>query len=232
MELITRNSQEKNTNNLLVISVLYSAFLILSNLAENKICELYGFYFAGGLAFFPLTYIFDDILTEVYGFKVCKKVIWLAFLSNLVVILGLFLVIFINPAPEWQNQSAFEIIYKQSLRVLLASFISFLFGEFINAIVLAKLKVKTKGKHFWLRAITSSMLGVLVENTLFCFIAFTGIIPTYAILNLIVTGYLFKLFYEILALPITYKIVTFLKVKDGLDHYDSKTSFNPFPFTS
>ncbi|MBA8666380.1 queuosine precursor transporter [Holosporaceae bacterium 'Namur'] len=232
MNTTAKMSYQKNTNSLLVIGVLFSAFLILSNLAENKICEIYGFYFAGGLVFFPLTYIFDDVLTEVYGFKVCRKIIWLAFFSNLVVIVGLYLVMLIKPAAEWQNQEAFDTIYHQSFRVLLASFISFLFGEFINAFVLAKLKIKTKGKHFWFRAILSSALGVFVENTIFCFIAFLGIMEFSVIWNIIITGYLFKLFYEIVALPLTYKIVNFLKNKDGIDYYDYKTSFNPFSISN
>lgn len=229
---ITKKPHKEYTKNLLVISLLYSAFLILSNLAENKICELYGYYFAGGLIFFPLTYIFDDILTEVYGFNVCRKIIWLAFFSNLVVIMGLYLVIFIRPAPEWQNQEAFSTIYNQSSRILIASFVSFLFGEFINAIILAKLKVKTKGRHFWFRAVFSSVCGVLVENTIFCFIAFTGVIEVSAIWNIIITAYVFKLAYEIIALPITYYIVKFLKRRDHIDYYDYKTSFNPFSFSN
>ncbi|KTC90084.1 conserved hypothetical integral membrane protein [Fluoribacter dumoffii] len=175
-----------------------------------------------------MTYVFDDVLTEVYGFKVSRRIIWMALLANTIVFLGTWITIYLTPSPFWSYQEAYATVYQGTLRVFLASVISYFFGEFANSIILAKLKVLTSGKRLWLRAITSTMIGVGIDTILFTHIAFLFIIPYPAIWQIIGTMYLLKVLYEVCALPITYKISNYLKRKDNVDHYDVKTNFNPF----
>ncbi|WP_454785792.1 queuosine precursor transporter [Legionella sp. WA2024007413] len=230
LDLIKRFPKHTSANKSSVISVgiLFTTFLILSNLAAFKIAAFGSISFAAGLIFFPLTYVFDDILTEVYGFKVSRRIIWMALLANTIVFLGTWLTIYLTPSPFWSHQEAYATVYQGTLRVFTASVISYFFGEFANSIILAKLKVLTSGERLWLRAITSTMIGVGIDTLLFTHIAFLFMIPYAAIWQIIGTMYLFKVLYEICALPITYHVSNYLKRKDNVDHYDVKTDFNPF----
>ncbi|MCW8397646.1 queuosine precursor transporter [Legionella sp. PATHC038] len=230
LDLIKKFPKQTAANKSSVISVgiLFTTFLILSNLAAFKIAAFGSISFAAGLVFFPLTYVFDDILTEVYGFKVSRRIIWMALLANTIVFLGTWLTIYLTPSPYWPHQEAYATIYQGTLRVFLASIISYFFGEFTNSIILAKLKVLTSGERLWLRAITSTVIGVGIDTLIFTHIAFLFIIPYAGIWQIIGTMYLFKVLYEVCALPITYHVSNYLKRKDNIDHYDVKTNFNPF----
>lgn len=230
LDLIKRFPKQTAANRSSVISVgiLFTTFLILSNLAAFKIASFGSISFAAGLIFFPLTYVFDDILTEVYGFKVSRRIIWTALLANTIVFLGTWLTIYLSPSPYWPHQQAYATVYQGTLRVFIASVISYFFGEFANSIILAKLKVLTSGERLWLRAITSTMIGVGIDTLLFTHIAFLFIIPYSGIWQIIGTMYLLKVLYEICALPITYHVSNYLKRTDNVDHYDVKTNFNPF----
>ncbi|MCW8443886.1 queuosine precursor transporter [Fluoribacter gormanii] len=230
LDLIKRFPTQTAANRSSVISVgiLFTTFLILSNLAAFKIASFGSISFAAGLIFFPLTYVFDDILTEVYGFKVSRRIIWTALLANTIVFLGTWLTIYLSPSPYWPHQQAYATVYQGTLRVFIASVISYFFGEFANSIILAKLKVLTSGERLWLRAITSTMIGVGIDTLLFTHIAFLFIIPYSGIWQIIGTMYLLKVLYEICALPITYHVSNYLKRTDNVDHYDVKTNFNPF----
>ncbi|KTD03526.1 queuosine precursor transporter [Fluoribacter gormanii] len=230
LDLIKRFPKQTAANRSSVISVgiLFTTFLILSNLAAFKIASFGSISFAAGLIFFPLTYVFDDILTEVYGFKVSRRIIWTALLANTIVFLGTWLTIYLSPSPYWPHQQAYATVYQGTFRVFIASVISYFFGEFANSIILAKLKVLTSGERLWLRAITSTMIGVGIDTLLFTHIAFLFIIPYSGIWQIIGTMYLLKVLYEICALPITYHVSNYLKRTDNVDHYDVKTNFNPF----
>lgn len=217
-----------NKSSVISVGILFTTFLILSNLAAFKIASFGSLSFAAGLVFFPLTYVFDDILTEVYGFKISRRIIWMALLANTIVFLGTWLTIYLTPSPYWPHQEAYATIYQGTLRVFVASVISYFFGEFANSIILAKLKVLTSGGRLWLRAITSTMIGVGIDTLLFTHIAFLFIIPYAGIWQIIGTMYLLKVLYEVCALPITYHVSNYLKRKDNVDHYDVKTNFNPF----
>lgn len=219
---------QTNKTHLQYLAVLFASFLIISNIAAVKIIEIYGYIFPAGLIFFPITFIFDDIITEVYGFKASRKIIWLAFLANLLVTVSMFIVTQLPSSAYFENQSAFEAIFNLTPRILFASIISYLIGEFANSYILAKLKIATNGELFGLRAITSTAIGVGLDTILFCTIAFYGILPNNIILSLIGFQYFVKVSYEIMVLPLTYKIVSFLKKSDNIDYFDRNTNFNPF----
>ncbi len=215
---------------IVIVGILFSGFLILSNLTAFKVVEIAGLSFPAGLIFFPLTFIFDDILTEVYGFKVARRVIWSALFTNLIIVLGTLLTISLPPSPYWHEQTAYAVVYSAVPRVFAASIISYLAGEFANSIILAKLKILTLGKHLWLRVIASTVVGVGIDTILFIHIAFLFTMPYAAIWNIIFTMYLLKVIYEICAVPLTYCITNYLKKKDNIDHFDFNTKFNPFSF--
>ena len=215
-------------SSVIIIGILFTAFLILSNLTAFKLASFASVNFPAGLIFFPLTYVFDDILTEVYGFKVSRRIIWMALFANIIIFMGTWLTIYLQPSPYWHNQEAYATVYQATLRVFIASMISYFCGEFANSTILAKLKMLTSGKHLWLRAITSTFIGVGIDTVLFIHIAFLFIVPYPDIWKIILTMYSLKVVYEFCAIPITYKVANFLKQRDNIDHYDFKTKFNPF----
>lgn len=221
--------------------MLFTSFLILSNLTAFKIVEfklsnfhffhsigLTDFTFPAALVFFPLTYFFDDILTEVYGFKVSRFVIWGGLICNTLVTLGIIITVQLNPSPIWHFQNEYSAVFNSTLKVFLASASGYFAGEFCNSIILSKLKILTSGKWLWLRIISSTSAAVAIDSLIFCHLAFLGVIPHSTILKLIETLYVFKVSYELLALPITYFITGYLKRSDRVDYYDYKTKFNPF----
>ena len=216
------------TNNLLTISIIYTACLILSNIAALKVSTIHGYEIPSGLIFFPFTYIFDDILTEVYGFQASRRVIWLALLANLIITAGMQWVVSLTPSSYWPHQEAFSQIFAVSPKIFLASVLSYLFGEFVNSILIAKLKILTSGKYLWLRLVGSTICGVSIESTLFGFLAWYTVLPNHVILRMIALQFCFKVGYEIFTLPATYKIVNYLKKTDKIDYYDINTNFNPF----
>lgn len=229
-ELIKRFPQQSATmkSSVLMVTVLFTAFLVLSNLTAFKLAAFGSFHFPAGLIFFPITYVFGDILTEVYGFKTSRRIIWMALFANLIIFLGTWITIHLPAAPYWPHQEAYAAVHNASFRIFIASLLSYLAGEFINSIVLAKLKVFTLGRYFWLRIIASTMLGIGIDTLLFIHIAFLFTLPYETLWKIIASMYAAKVLYEICAIPVTYKIANFLKKKDNIDHYDFQTSFNPF----
>lgn len=217
-----------NKASIIIVGILFSAFLILSNLTAFKLFSIGNFTTTAGLIFFPMTYVFDDILTEVYGFKVSRRVIWSAMLANLIIFLGTWVTVFLHPSPYWHDQSAYATIYQGVPRIFFASMISYFFGEFTNSIILAKLKIFTSGRYLWLRAISSTAIGIAIDTILFIHIAFIFMIPYHQMWLMIISTYFLKLSYEIIALPITYQVSNYLKKKDNIDFYDIKTKFTPF----
>lgn len=206
-------------------------------MAGFKIAEthLWGYTinFPTGIIFFPLTYFFDDILTEVYGFKVSRLIIWGGLFCSTLFTLGLWLTVYLPASPIWDANThhgakAYELIFTGSLRILIASSVAYFCGEFLNSVILAKLKVLTAGRYFYLRVAGSTVIGVGVDSIIFCNIAFSSIMPQAIIWNIVLTQYLFKLSYEVAMLPITYRLANFLKSLDKIDYYDIKTKFNPF----
>jgi hypothetical protein len=196
--------------------------------ASTKIVDLKYFVFDGGTLLFPLSYIFGDILTEVYGYKKSRNVIWMGFFMALLMSLIFIIVGKLPPAAGWNNQAAYDAILGLTPRIVCASLIAYFFGEFSNSFVLAKMKILTKGRWLWTRTVGSTIVGELVDSAIFITIAFLGILPNTLLVTLIVSNYLFKTAVEILFTPVTYKVVKFLKKEEQEDYYDTDTNFNPF----
>lgn len=214
------------------LTALFSVVLILSNITSTKILSLGWFSFDGGTILFPLSYIFGDVLTEVYGYGRSRRVIWTGFLMNVLMVLVFWIVGILPPAFDWSNQAAYDAILGLVPRIVLASLCAYLVGEFLNSYILAKLKIKTAGKYFWLRALGSTMIGEFFDTSIFLLIAFAGVLPWNLIWIIWVSNYIFKVSIEIVLLPITYRVVAFLKKKEEEDYYDRKTNFNPLHLSS
>lgn len=211
-----------------IIVGLFVAVLIISNIASTKILVLWKFTFDGGTLLFPLSYIFGDILTEVYGYKRSRKVIWIGFFCLVMFSLVLLAVQLLPAAVGWENQAAFDAILGVMPRIVLASLIAYFAGEFTNSYILAKVKVWMKGKVLWIRTIGSTIAGEGIDTLLFVIIAFYGVLPNELLIPIIVSNYIFKVGIEVLMTPVTYKVVSFLKRKENEDYYDYRTNFNPF----
>ncbi len=211
-----------------VLVAMFVAVLLISNIASTKILILWKFTFDGGTILFPLSYIFGDILTEVYGFKKSRKVIWLGFFSAFLMSLVLFIVQILPPAAEWPNQKAFETVLGFVPRIVLGSLIAYFLGEFSNSITLSIIKIRTKGRFLWIRTIFSTIIGEGIDTIAFCMIAFYGTIPGRLLWTVILSNYIFKCGVEIVFTPVTYKIVYFLKRKEKVDVFDYGVRYNPF----
>ena len=210
-----------------IIMALFVAVILISNIASTKIVSLWKFDFDGGTLLFPLSYIFGDILVEVYGYKKSKRVIWIGFFSAFLMSAILMIVNALPPAAGWEFQQDFQNILGLTPRIVLASLIAFLAGGFSNSYLMAKLKIKTKGKLLWLRTISSTIIGEGIDTVLFVFIAFYGILPNFLLISIFISNYVFKTLLEVILTPVTYKVIHFLKKKEGEDYYDNKTNFNP-----
>jgi len=213
-----------------IILGIFVAVLLISNVVSAKIVKFGPFTFDGGTLLFPLAYIFGDILTEVYGYKQSRRVIWTGFFAALLMSLIFFIIGKLPAAGGWENQEAYDKILGLTPRIVIASLIAYFSGEFSNSYVLAKLKIATSGRWLWTRTISSTIVGEGVDTLLFISIAFWGILPNYLILTLIISNYIFKVGFEVIITPLTYSIVNFLKKNEGIDVYDYKTNFSPFSF--
>ncbi|MFH1427174.1 MAG: queuosine precursor transporter [Patescibacteria group bacterium] len=211
-----------------IIMALFVAVLLISNIASTKIVALWKFTFDGGTLIFPLSCIFGDVLTEVYGYRRARKVIWVGFFSAMLMSIILMIVVALKPASDWPYQEAYKNIIGLTPRIVVASLIAFLAGGFSNSYILAKIKVWLKGRFLWIRTISSTLFGQGVDTLLFVLIAFYGVLPTSLLIAVIISNYIFKCGVEILFTPLTYKIVGFLKKKENEDYYDVQTNFNPF----
>lgn len=213
-----------------IILGLFVSVLLISNVASTKILLLGPFTFDGGTILFPISYIFGDILTEVYGYCNSRRVIWIGFMAALLMSVILIIVGYLPPAPDWGNQDAYNKILGLTLRIVLASLVAYFAGEFSNSFTLAKLKIATKGRWLWSRTISSTVVGQGIDTALFCTIAFYGVLPSSLLWAVIVSNYIFKVAFEVIFTPATYAIVRFLKRREGVDTFDHETNFNPFVF--
>ena len=212
----------------MVISVVT---LLLANFAGNsKITQIGGLTFTSGVIFFPISYLLGDVLTEVYGYSKSRRVIWISFGALVVSAIIVKIMILLPPAREWHNQKAFETIFGNTWRTVIASIIAFWAGEFANSFTLAKLKIITSGKYLWTRTIGSTAVGEGVDSLIFYPLAFAGLagFSWHLIFSVMLCNYTLKVLWEIIATPFTYKVIGFLKKAEHEDYYDYKTDFNPF----
>ena len=185
--------------------------------------------FLAGVLFFPISYLFGDILTEVYGYARDRRVVWSGFAALVFASIMAAVIVHLPPAEHWKsNQKAVEEIFGNTPRIVLASIIAFWCGSFVNSFVLAKMKLWTNGRWLWTRVIGSTLCGELVDSALFLIIAFAGKMGRHDLLVAMVTQYVLKSSWEVLSTPLTYKLVNFLKRAEGEDYYDRHTNFTPF----
>jgi uncharacterized integral membrane protein (TIGR00697 family) len=211
-----------------LLASIFIVVLLISNLVGQKICAFGPFRVAGAQLLFPITYIFGDVFTEVYGYGASRRVIWIGFVaSGLMAVMGV-ITVALPPAPEWPNQQAFATVFDFVPRLVTASLVAYWCGEFANSFTLAKMKIFTRGRYLWTRTVGSTVVGQAVDTIVLMIVAFGGQRNAGLIVRLIVSAYLFKVVYEILATPLTYWIVGFLKRSEGVDMYDYETRFTPF----
>lgn len=217
---------------LLMVSALFVATLVASNIIAVKIAAVGPFSVPAAIVIFPLAYLFGDVLTEVWGYRVARMVIWTGFLANVVVVLFIAAAIAIPADPHYTEQAAYARILGSTPRLVAASLAAYLLGEFLNAFVLARLKVATRGRLLWTRTIGSTLIGQGVDSIVFISLAFAGTQPWSLLIVIIRDVWVVKVLYEIIATPITYAIVTVLKRVEGVDTYDRDTNFAPIPLTA
>jgi uncharacterized integral membrane protein (TIGR00697 family) len=212
----------------LVMAAFVTVLLCSNIIGSTKVCTVGGFTFGAGILFFPVSYIFGDILTEVYGYAYSRRVVWAGFGALGFASLLSFIVVSLPPAASWNDQDAYARIIGSTPRIALSSLLAFWAGEFLNSYVLAKLKVRTGGRFLWLRAVASTIAGQGVDTLVFYPVAFGGLWSVDLLLRVMIGNYLIKVAWEALATPITYKVVGFLKAAEQVDHYDRDTDFTPF----
>lgn len=213
------------------ITAVFCTVLVISNVTAIKPLAIPGLPFVlmdGGNLLFPITYIFGDILVEVYGYAQTRRIIWLGFGLNFFAAAAFGLVVRLPPAPGWEHQEAFAAILLQTPRVVLGSLIAYWCGSFLNAWVMARLKIRLRGRHLWMRTIGSTIVGEGADSVLFTAIAFGGVWPLALVAQVSLWNFLLKTGYEVLATPLTYFIVRRLKCAEGSDPYDLHTHFSPF----
>jgi len=208
--------------------VVFVTVLLVSNLIGPKICAIGPFRISGAQLLFPITYIFGDIFTEVYGYAGSRRAIWLGFFGSALMALFGMIVVWLPPAPDFQNQQAFEIVFGFVPRMVAASLMAYWAGEFANSYVMAKMKVWSRGRALWMRTIGSTAVGQLVDSIVVMTVAFAGRESWMTIANLIFSGYMGKVLYEAAMTPVTYLVVNGLKRAEGVDVYDVSTNFSPF----
>lgn len=210
-----------------VIVAGFVTSLLVANIIAVKLIAVGPWIMPAGVIIFPLSYILGDVLTEVYGYGRARQAIWLGFACNLLAVLAIALAQALPPAEFWDGQAAFERILGYTPRLLLASFLAYLAGEFVNAYVLARMKILTQGRWLWTRTIGSTLVGQLLDSAVFVTVAFSGVIPPEVLLSAVLVQWLAKSAYEAAATPLTYWVVNTLKQREGMDVYDTQTDFNP-----
>jgi uncharacterized integral membrane protein (TIGR00697 family) len=210
------------------IAALFVTCLVISNVIAVKLVMVQGLVLPAGIVIFPVSYLLADVLTEVYGYRAARRVIWLGFFCNLLAVVAIWVGGLLPAAPFWDGESAYERILGATPRILGASFAAYLVGEFANTMIMSRLKLAMAGRHLWARAIASTLAGQGLDSAVFITIAFWGLMPFPILLGAVVTQWLVKSAYEALATPLTYAMVGFLKRREGIDTYDRGISFNPF----
>lgn len=212
------------------LSAAFVAVLLISNIVAPKFIAIGWLRFSGAQLLFPITYIFGDIFTEIYGYAAARRVIWNGFYASALMCGLAMLIVALPPSPDWPHQQAYATVLGFLPRIVIASLLAYWLGEFTNSFVMARMKVWTNGKHLWTRTVGSTVAGQAVDTVVVMIVAFAGVMSSNDLFRAIVSGYTAKVVYEIVATPLTYAVVNFLKRKEGLDVMDTHTSFNPFKY--
>jgi len=212
---------------LLLVAGLFVAALVTSNIIAVKIAALGPFTVPAAVVIFPLSYLFGDVLTEVWGYATARVVIWTGFAANIVAVCFIAIAVAVPSSPAYPDGSAYSAVLGMTPRIVIASLVAYLCGEFLNSFVLAKLKLFTNGRLLWTRTIGSTLFGQGVDTVIFISIAFAGVLPFPVLRVVIRDQWIIKVLYEVAATPLTYAVVTWLKRREGVDAYDRGTNFNP-----
>jgi uncharacterized integral membrane protein (TIGR00697 family) len=210
------------------MAAFVTVLLCANIIGAGKVCELWGVTFGAGVLFFPFSYIFGDVLTEVYGYARARKVVWAGFGAMIFASLMSAVIVWLPPAKGWDFQGAYQTVFGATPRIVAASLVAFWAGEFTNSYVLAKMKIFTQGKHLWTRTIGSTIFGEAVDSAIFFPAAFLGVWPTAVVMKVTLSNYIVKTLWEVVMTPFTYKVVSFLKKAESEDYFDYKTKFTPF----
>lgn len=208
------------------MGILFSMCLVLSNILAVKQFEIFGFPSTAGLIIFPISYVINDCITEVWGFRKARLIIWIAFAVNFLAILLFQASVALTPAPHWTMQNSYASVLAQTPRIALASLLAFLVGSFLNSYVMSKMKILHKGKKFGQRAVASTLVGELADTLVFTTIGFLFVIPTSVVFQIIVVETIAKTLFEILVLPITRRVVNYVKLTEETDVYDEDISYS------
>jgi queuosine precursor transporter len=208
-------------------TALFITCLLTANVTASKLISAGSLTLTAGIVLFPVSYIVADVLTEVWGYAAARRVIWLGFACNVVMVAAIWASGALPPAPFWKGQAAYEEILGQAPRILAASFVAYLIGEFANAYVLARLKIATAGRWLWVRTIGSTVVGEGLDSLVFVALAFAGTVASGVLVEIFFNQWLVKVVYEAAATPLTYAAVGWLKARERLDTFDVKTDFNP-----
>ena len=227
---MTTNTQRVYRYYDLVMAAFVTVLLCANVIGAAKRAQLFGFTFGAGVLFFPISYVFGDVLTEVYGYARARKVVWAGFGALAFAAFMSWAILKFPPAPGWPNQQAYETVFGATPRIALASLVAYFCGEFCNSYVLAKMKLLTEGKLLWARTIGSTIVGEFVDSLVFYPVAFLGAAgwTTEQVLAVMWGNYMLKVGWEVVMTPFTYKIVNFLKWAESEDYFDRKTQFTPF----
>ena len=212
----------------LIMAAFVTVLLCSNIIGAEKVVTVAGFSFGAGILFFPISYFFNDILTEVYGYARSRKVVWAGFGAMGFASIMSWVVVSLPPAQGWIHQSAYEVVFGQTPRIVAASLLAFFSGEFVNSYTLAKMKLFTTGRFLWMRTIGSTIAGEAADSLIFYPVAFYGFWPNDLLITVMITNYVIKVSWEVIATPITYKVIGFLKRKEHEDYYDKDTNFTPF----
>ncbi len=224
---MSEKTRSSYSSSFVFIAALFITCILASNILIVKQIEVFGLTLPAAIIIFPLSYIFGDVLTEVYGYGNTRRIIWLGFFCNLLLVIAIWLVGIMPAAQVFDAQAAYERILGNTPRFLIASFIAYLAGEFVNSYVMARLKMLTRGRWLWTRTIASTIAGEAVDTAIVLLVGFWGVLSPAVILSMIFWHWLIKVCYEILATPLTYAMVGYLKKSENLDTYDYGTDFNP-----
>jgi uncharacterized integral membrane protein (TIGR00697 family) len=208
-------------------TALFVTCLLTANTIAAKLIAVGGLVLTAGIVIFPISYVVGDVLTEVWGYAATRRVIWLGFACNALMVLAVWIGGELPAAPFWAGQAAYQEILGHAPRILVASFAAYLVGEFANAFVLAKLKVATAGRWLWLRTIGSTVVGQGLDSVVFVTLAFAGAVPAGALAGIVGAQWVVKVAYEAAATPLTYAAVAWLKSREQVDTFDDHTDFNP-----
>ena len=212
---------------LITCASVFVTCLLTANTIATKLITIGGVVLTAAIVIFPLSYVLGDVLTEVWGYATARRVIWLGFACNALMVAAIWVGAEIPAAPFWKGQSAYEEILGQTPRILLASFVAYLAGEFSNSFVLAKMKILTQGRWLWTRTVGSTLVGQAFDTVIFVTLAFAGTVPAGALAALVIAQWAVKVAYEAAATPLTYAAVAYLKTSEQVDTYDDATDFNP-----